>query len=190
MHDSILANVARHIHLTAEEATLFTGLLVPQHIARDGQLLGAGQRALYLTFVVRGCVRTYATDAFDKEHILAFATEGWWCTDSAAFFHRTPATLALQALEATDLLHLSLDHLEQLCQQVPKFERFFRILSQNGFQLLQRRLEAHLKLTAQARFARFHRQSPRLHQRVAQKHIAAYLGVTPEFLSMLRKKKA
>jgi CRP-like cAMP-binding protein len=189
MYPDILANVARHITLTPDEAAFFTALLVPQHVARSGTLLVAGERAQYLTFVVRGCVRTYATDAHGKEHNLAFSTEGWWCTDSAAFFNRTPATLGLQALEATDVLHLSLDHLEQLCQQVPKFERFFRILTQNGYQLLQRRLEAHLKLTAEARFAQFERQYPRLHQRVAQKHIAAYLGVTPEFLSMLRKRK-
>ena len=189
MYPDILTNVARHITLTPDETALFTTLLVPQHVSRYGSLLVAGQRAQYLTFVVRGCVRTYATDAQGKEHILAFATEGWWCTDNAAFFNRTPATLALQALEATDVLHLSLDHLEQICQQVPKFERFFRILTQNGYQRLQRHLEAHLKLTAETRFAQFEHQYPRLHQRVAQKHIAAYLGVTPEFLSMLRRKK-
>lgn len=157
-------------------------------MARHGTLLAAGKPAPYFTFVVRGCVRTYATDAQAKEHILAFATDGWWCTDNAAFFNRAPATLTLQALEATEVLHLTLDHLEQLCQRVPKFERFFRLLAQNGYQLLQRRLEAHLKLTAEVRFTNFQRQHPRLNQRVAQKHIAAYLGVTPEFLSMLRKK--
>ncbi len=188
MYSDILANVARHITLTPDEATIFTALLTPQQVARHGTLLVAGEPAPYLTFVVRGCVRTYATDAQGKEHILAFATDGWWCTDNTAFFNRVPATLTLQALEATEVLHLTLAHLEQLCQQVPKFERFFRVLSQNGYQLLQRRLEAHLKLTAEVRFTNFQRQHPRLNQRVAQKHIAAYLGVTPEFLSLLRKK--
>ncbi|MDF7814205.1 Crp/Fnr family transcriptional regulator [Hymenobacter sp. YC55] len=190
MYPDILANVARHITLTPDEEAYFTALLVPQHVPRYGFVLQAGQRAPYLTFVVQGCVRTYATDARGKEHILAFATEGWWCMDSTAFFHGTPATLSLQALEPTQVLHLSLEHMEALCQQVPKFERFFRILSQNGFQHLQRRIEALLKLTAEVRFARFQHQHPRLHQRVAQKHIAAYLGVTPEFLSMLRKKNS
>lgn len=188
MYAAILANVARHITLTPEEATVFTALLTSQRVARHGTLLAAGEPAPYFTFVVRGCVRTYATDAQGKEHILAFATDGWWCTDNAAFFNRVPATLTLQALEATEVLHLTLDYLEQLCQRVPKFERFFRLLAQNGYQLLQRRLEAHLKLTAEVRFTNFQRQHPRLNQRVAQKHIAAYLGVTPEFLSLLRKK--
>jgi CRP-like cAMP-binding protein len=91
-------------------------------------------------------------------------------------------------LEATSLLSLSLLDLENLCTQVPNFERFFRLLTQKGYQLLERRLVTMLRLTAEAQFIHFHRQYPRLLHRMAQKHIAAYLGITPEFLSMLRRK--
>ena len=87
------------------------------------------------------------------------------------------------------MLLLRLDSLEQLCAQVPKFERFFRLLFQNGFLLAQRRLEARATYTAAVRYARFCRQYPQLHQRVALKHIASFLGITPEFLSMLRTKQ-
>lgn len=184
----ILANVARDITLTPEEAARFTHLLGTQEVANGDHLLVAGERAPCLWFVVSGCVRTYITDAQGREYNLAFSTEGWWCTDSASFFEGGRATLALQALEATSLLSLTLADLEQLCIQVPKFERFFRLLAQKGYQLLERRLVAMLRLTAEARFMRFHRQYPRLLNRVAQKHIASYLGITPEFLSMLRRK--
>jgi CRP-like cAMP-binding protein len=188
MYQPILANVARDITLTPEEATRFTHLLGTQQVASGDHLLVVGERATNLWFVVSGCVRTYTTDAQGREHNLAFSTEGWWCTDSASFFEGGRATLALHALEDTSLLSLSLPDLEYLCIQVPKFERFFRLLSQKGYQLLERRLVAMLRLTAEARFLRFHRQYPRLLHRVAQKHIAAYLGITPEFLSMLRRK--
>lgn len=190
MYPVILANIARHIHLSPAEETLFTNLLVPEHVARQQHLLLAGQPTRWLTFVVQGCVRTYVVDAHAKEHVLAFATEGWWCGDFASVFAHTPSTLLLQALEETDVLHLSLARLEQLCTQVPQFERFFRLLFQNGYLLSQRRLEAHLQFPADVRYAHFCRQYPRLHQRVAKKHIASFLGITPEFLSMLRKKIA
>ena len=188
MYQAILANVARHIRLSPAEETLFTSLLVPEHVARQQHLLLAGQPTRWLTFVVRGCIRTYVMDAQAKEHVLAFATEGWWCGDFASAFAHTPSTLLLQALEDTDVLHLSVDRLEALCEQVPAFERFFRLLFQNGYLLSQRRLKAHLQFPAEVRYARFRRQYPRLHQRVAKKHIASFLGITPEFLSMLRKK--
>ncbi len=190
MYDVILANVARYITLTPGEEVIFTALLGWQHVARSGLVLEGGQRMPQFAFVVRGCVRTYATDAQGREHILAFATEGWWCGN----FQRTgppgASSLAWQALEDTDVLHLRLDHLEQLCEQVPKFERFFRLLFQNGYLLAQRQAEARRKFTAEVRYAHFLRYYPRLHQRVAQKHIASFLGITPEFLSMLRKKRA
>jgi CRP-like cAMP-binding protein len=188
MYSQILANVARHVTLTPEQAASFTHLLRAQQVASGDHLLVAGEHATCLWFVVRGCVRTYLTDAQGREHNLAFSTEGWWCTDSASFFDGGRATLALQALEETNLLSLSLADLEHLCTQVPPLERFFRLLYQKGYQLLERRLVAMLRLTAEARFLRFHRQYPRLLHRVAQKHIAAYLGITPEFLSMLRRK--
>ena len=136
--------------------------------------------------MVRGCVRTYATDAKGKEHVLAFAPEGWCCGNFTGVESGVRAPLALQD---TDVLLLRLDHLEQLCGQAPRFERFFRLLFQNGYLLAQRRLEARAKFSAAVRYARFCRQYPRLHQRVALKHIAFFLGITPEFLSMLRSKQ-
>lgn len=188
MSATILANVARHIQLSPAEERLFLDLLVPEHVARQQHLLLAGQPTRWLTFVVHGCIRTYVVDAQAKEHVLAFATEGWWCGDFASVFSQTPSTLHLQALEETQVLHLSLDRLERLCQQVPAFERFFRLLFQNGYLMSQRRLEAQLQQPAVVRYADFRRQWPRLHRRVAQKHIASFLGMTPEFLSLLRKK--
>jgi CRP-like cAMP-binding protein len=189
MYSAILANVARHITLTAEESAVFTALLVPQHVARAGLVVEAGQWPPQLTFVGRGCVRTYVTDAHGREHSLAFATEGWWCANLPRPGAPALTTLTLQALEESDVLHLRLDQMEHLCEQVPKFERFFRLLFQQGYLLAQRQAETRLKFTAEVRYAHFLRYYPRLHQRVAQKHIASFLGITPEFLSMLSKKR-
>jgi CRP-like cAMP-binding protein len=114
MYQEILANVARDITLTTDEAARFTRLLGTQLVASGHHLLVVGEHATSLWFVVSGCVRTYTTDAQGREHNLAFSTEGW-CTDSASFFEGGRATLALQALELTYLLSLSLPDLEQLC---------------------------------------------------------------------------
>ncbi|NML67987.1 Crp/Fnr family transcriptional regulator [Hymenobacter sp. RP-2-7] len=186
MYTAILANVARYVALTAAEQQAFTNQLQPQHVARHGLLQPAGPPVRYLAFVVRGCVRTYTTDARGREHVLAFAPEGWWSSNFTSALSAPRAYLSLQALEDTEVLLLRLDQLEELCLQVPKFERFFRLLFQNGYLLAQRRLTARAHLSAEARYARFCRHYPQLHQRVALKHIASFLGITPEFLSTLR----
>jgi len=190
MYATILANLARDVTLTAAEEALFTALLVPQQVARFDYLVRAHEPTRYLSFVNHGCVRTYLTDAQGRESVLAFATEGWWCGDFASALAQRPAALSLQALEDTEVWHLPVAQLEALYAQVPAFERFFRLLFQRGFFQQQQRLQEQLQVPAFERYVRFRRQFPRLSQRVAQKHIASYLGITPEFLSMLRKKQA
>lgn len=186
MYPALLANVAQYISLTPAEQAYFTSLLVPLQVARFGYLLQAGEPTRSLLFVTRGCVRTYATDAHGHETVLGFAWEGWWAGDAASAVAARPATLTIQALETTQVLLLSVERLEQLCAHVPACERFFRLLFQNAFLLEQRQRLALLQWPAAERYARFCRQYPRLRQRVAQKYIASYLGMTPEFLSALR----
>jgi CRP-like cAMP-binding protein len=189
MYAALLANVTRYLTLTPAEQAYVTSLFVAAHIPRFGYVLQAGQPTRSLTFVTRGCLRTYSTDGQGKETVLSFAWEGWWGGDVASALTGSPATLTLQALEATEVLHLSLERLEQLCTQIPAFERFFRLLFQNAFLLEQRQRLALLHWPAAERYARFCRQHPRLRHRVAQKYIASYLGITPEFLSALRTRQ-
>jgi CRP-like cAMP-binding protein len=104
-----------------------------------------------------------------------------------SFFKEKPAINTIQALEDSEVSYFSLTRLEELFKSVPKFERFFRILTQNGFELYQRRITANLSKNAEERYRQFRKQYPGLEQRIAQKQIAAYLGITPTFLSLLRK---
>ncbi|OKS86743.1 Crp/Fnr family transcriptional regulator [Mucilaginibacter polytrichastri] len=97
--------------------------------------------------------------------------------------------VAIQALEDSTLYYVTLADLKRLFDRVPKFERFFRILTQNGFDMFQRRLTFNLSKTAEQRYREFRRHYPRLEQRISQKHIASYLGITAAFLSMMRKEK-
>ena len=77
---------------------------------------------------------------------------------------------------------------EILYEKIPKLERFFRILAENSLVTHQERLMDNLSLTAEDRFEKFCKKYPTLIQQVPQKHIASYIGVTPEFLSKLKAK--
>jgi CRP-like cAMP-binding protein len=138
--------------------------------------------------VVSGCLRSYYTDEHGKEHILQFAPEDWWTGDMQSLLKNTPALLSVDALEDTVVLLIDKPSQDQLFERVPKFERFFRILIQNAFMAQQRRTLSNLSKTAEERYAEFRRLYPSLDGRVPQKHIASYLGMTPEFLSTVRKR--
>jgi CRP-like cAMP-binding protein len=140
-------------------------------------------------FIAKGCLRTYSIDANGFEHIVLFGTEGWWMNDMYSFLTQTPATYYIDALEDTELLQISRADLDLLYERVPKFERFFRIILQNAFIAQQRRIHHSLSDTAEQRYLHFLEKYPQLEQRIPQKQIAAFLGITPEFLSMLRRKR-
>jgi CRP-like cAMP-binding protein len=183
----LLANVGRHIQLTAEEQACFTALLRPRTVRRRQYVVQAGEECRYETFVVQGCLRAYYVDANGFEHNLMFAVEDWWTGDLFSFLTGTPASLNVEALEDSEVLQLDKPALEQLYQQVPKFERYFRLMIQNAFVAQQQRIVAALSASAEERYRAFRSRYPALEQRVPQRHIASYLGVTPEFLSKLRK---
>jgi CRP-like cAMP-binding protein len=189
MHEMILANFALHITLTADEQRKVLTLLQQKTIAKRSFLLQPGEIDRGIYFVKSGCLRMFYADKEGQEHNIGFYPENWWACDIVSFFKERPAINAIQALEDTEVYYLKLPSLETLFESVPKFERFFRILTQNGFELYQRRIIFNLSRSAEERYMQFRKQYPGLEQRIAQKHIASYLGITPVFLSMMRKEK-
>lgn len=188
MNNLILANIALHIDIDATEADYFLSLLEHKTIARKDTLLHTGDACRAINFVTKGCLRMFTAHENGKEHIVMLAPENWWITDLFSFHSNKPATHSIDALEDTEVLQLSAQNLEKLYAEVPKFEKFFRVLFQNGFIMYQNRITTELALPADQKYERFKMLYPGLNQRIAQKYIASFLGITPVFLSMLRKK--
>lgn len=184
----ILDNIALHIDIDKDEANLFLSLLEHKSLKSKESLLQQGNVCRSINFVVKGCLRMYTSDENGKEHIVMFAPENWWCTDLFSFHTSSLSTHSIEALENTVVAQLTHQNLEKLYIKVPKFERFFRVLFQNGFIMYQNRISSELALPADQKYKIFKKLYPSLNKRIAQKHIAAYLGITPVFLSMLRKK--
>lgn len=83
---------------------------------------------------------------------------------------------------------LSRSNFDDLLDKIPKLERFFRILFQKAYIREQLRVLDNISLTTEERYLNFVRKYPDLAEKVTQKQIASYLGVTPEFLSSVKKK--
>jgi CRP-like cAMP-binding protein len=188
--DLILPNVSKHITLDEEEKEFFISLLQERKIKRKEYLLKPGEICRLENFVTQGCLRIYTIDDKGVEHIGMFAIEDWWVSDMYSFLTQTPATYFIDAIEDTTVLQISKENLDKLYERVPKFDRFFRILLQNAFIASQRRINQNLSFTAEERYLNFIKTYPQLEKRLSLKQISAFLGITPEFLSMLRRKLA
>lgn len=186
--DLILQHIGRHIQLDQTECDFFISLLQTKKLKRKELLLKAGDICRTENFIVKGCLRAYTIDDNGFEHVVMFGIEDWWVGDLFSFLTQSPATYFIDALEDTEILQISKANLEKLYERVPKFERFFRLILQNAFIGHQNRINQNLSFTAEQRYIDFQKKYPHLEQRISQKQVAAYLGITPVFLSMIRRK--
>jgi len=155
-----------------------------QFVLQEGDICG------YINFIVRGCLRMYKIDDLGNTHIVQFATENYWINDLGSFHGLKPSELNIDALEDTVVLQIQRDDLITVYTTTPKFDRIFRVLIENSFVMLQQRLLQNISSTAEDRYQSFLEIYPHLVNRLSQVQIAAYLGITPEFLSRLRNRRS
>jgi CRP-like cAMP-binding protein len=185
---SILQNIAKHVSLTSEEETLFLSKTATKFVKAKSILLSSNEIAKHTYFVNSGILRSFNINDNIIEHVLHFACEGWWIGDMYSYISQKPGNLFIEVIEDAEIVSISKEDHQKLYHNIPKLERFFRILAENSLVSHQERLMDNLSLTAEERFEKFCKKYPTLIQKVPQKQIASYIGVTPEFLSKLKKR--
>ena len=184
----ILKNIGKHIQLSPTEEEYFTSLLHEKKVRRRQLYLQEGDICRHTAFVTAGCLRSYTTDKEGIEHVIGFAPMDWWVADMHSYLSQQPAILSIETLDDSEMLQISLEDQQRLYRKVPKFERFFRILTEKSLISHQHRLIDNLSLSAEERYRNFCKKHPSLIESVPQKHIASYIGVTPEFFSKMRNR--
>jgi CRP-like cAMP-binding protein len=185
---NLISAINKVVALTEEEASYFESLLLPMKVRQGEMLEKPGETSKYFINVVSGCLMTYFTDKESVDHVIQFAQAGWWTGDAASLTRKIPSIYSTRALTDSEVLLLPQIAMDQLLEKHLKFEKFFRILFQNSLVTHQNRLIQNLSDTAEERYRAFGKKYPALEQYVPQKYIASYLGITPEFLSKIRRK--
>ena len=179
--------INRHISLTPHEEEVLRANVRLRKYLKNQYVVQQGDVCKYESFVIKGCIKTFYLDEAGSEHIVMFSVENWWTADLGSFITQTPADYNLQCLENCLLAQISYDVIEHLFDEIPKLERFFRIIIQNALVASQKRIIRNLSLSARDKYLAFKEEYPEVEQRVPQYMIAAYLGFTPEFLSKTKK---
>ncbi|HEY0670312.1 MAG TPA: Crp/Fnr family transcriptional regulator [Sphingobacteriaceae bacterium] len=186
----IVNNVTKHISLTPSELDFYTSLFEIRKLKKKEFLFRSGSVCKHEYFVSKGCLRTFTVDKDSVEHTAMFAIEDWFTGDIYSFLTGLPSKNNIMAIEESEVLLLSKKNWEKLLEQVPKFEKLYRIKFQNSFIALEQRMMLSLSDSAEERYLHFIEKYPMFEQRIPQKYIASYLGITPEFLSVIRRKIA
>ena len=187
MFSLLREHIERRVHLTDEEFNICSGYFIPKKFKKYQFLLNEGDVCRYLGFVNSGCLREYTIDKKGNEHIIQFAIADWWVSDLHSFLSGLPANYNIDVLQDSEILLLEKSAREELLDNCPKMERFFRMLLESNYVATNRRVADSLSETAEERYLKFIKTYPKLFEIVPQNQIASYLGITPQSLSRIRK---
>lgn len=188
--EPIIAYFSKLLTLDGEEIEAVKKAFIERRIKRRQFILQEGDICMLNTFIVEGCFRMYFIDENGKEHNIQFAVENWWIGDIGSFHSEEPSKLYIEAIENSVVLQIKKQDQLDLFVNYPKFNHIFRVFTEKALVAFQIRVLQNISSTAEERYLDFVKRHPYFFNRISNVQIASYLGVTPEFLSTIRKKIA
>lgn len=188
MFNELTKSIVAKVDLSEEDLNEIRKFFIPKKVRKRQYVLNAGDVAKHLVFVEKGMLRSFSVDEKGREHVMQFATEGWWIGDIASFLSGDEAIYNIESVEDAELLLLTQRSMNQLTEEIPRMERYFRLLMQDSLVAFQRRLRVVQTHSAEDAYLKLMESRPDVITRAPQQYIALYLGITPETLSRVRKK--
>lgn len=178
------------ISLKQDEWEMISSVCVAKTLDKGEFLLKEGDYWRYTAIVVTGCIRTYRAEHNGKIRILNFIIENGWAGDTHSLQHGTPSTFNIDAIEASEVILINKGDFEDLCKQLPHLSQLMTENLKECLSVSQSRIDLATLSTAEEKYRSFTIYHAELLLRIPQYMIAAYLGITPESLSRIRKKLA
>ncbi|WP_394773784.1 Crp/Fnr family transcriptional regulator [Flavobacterium sp.] len=189
MHKALLQHIEKIVTLESTEIDILKSCLNVSAIKKKELVLQEGQICNTLYFITKGCLRQYIINSKGSEQTLQFGIENWWITDYLSFHNHIPSHFYIQAVEKSEVIALEKQTLESILIQIPKLERYFRIVAQKSFGAAQMRIKFLFTMSAEERYHHFNDRYPEFVQRVPQYMLASYLDFSAEFMSKIRAGK-
>lgn len=186
---NLIQHIKNRIELSTQEEELFLSKFSFKKVPSRQSLLREGEVCKYFSYVHKGCLRVYSIDNNGFERNVFFTIEDWWTVDLKSFVEQSPARFHIETIEECQLFQISKNDFDHLLNEIPNLEKWFRILLQNALIASENRINYKSSLNAEERYLKFVDKYPFLETRISQKHIASYLGISPEFLSKLKAER-
>ena len=179
--------INKYVSLSKAEENILLSRVSHRKYLKGQYVVQQGDVCKNSGFVISGCTRTFYVNEEGEEHIVMFSIENWWASEIGSFVTQTPSDYNVQCVENTELIQLSYNDQEELFKEIPKLERFFRLILERAFVASQKRIVKSFSLSAKEQYLQFRVQYPEIEHRIPQYMVASYLGITKEFLSKIKK---
>jgi len=187
MKEAALENFfGQYVKLTQKTLKALAEKSVHKTIPKGKILLRDGQTCNKIYFVIKGCLRLYYISN-DIETTVWFSFENNSAIELSSFLSGMSSEYYLEAIEDSEILTLHKIELTDLYRNHPSLERTFRIFWENVIPILLKRFTALQKDSAETRYLDLLKKHPEFLQRIPQKYLASYIGITPTSLSRIRR---
>ena len=167
---------------------LFT-IAKERKVSKGSTLIREGQSVKKTFFVTDGCLRSYSIDKNGKEHTLQFAIKNWWISDYMTLYTNNTSVVSIESVTQSKVLIIEKKSIEKLHKMYPEFETLQRKNFEKRIAALQYRILSLLTLSAEKKYNQFIKDYAEFEKIIPNYQIASYLGITPQSLSRIRKKR-
>jgi len=189
MFEVFRAYVLRQVTISETDFALIESFAHAKKLRKRQYLLQEGDICRNNYFITKGLLRSYSVDNNGDEHIIRFAMENWWISDRESMLTQQPSRFNIDAIEDSEVLLFDNGSTEMLMEKVPAFGKMIRDMLNKSLIASHNRILETISTTAEEKYANFMQRYPEFALRVPQAMIASYLGITPETLSRLRKRR-
>lgn len=187
MIETFIADLSRRLPLQSAEESYIRQQLPIRNYARGEMLLQEGQVSNAFFYNLQGLVRIFYPKDFE-EKTAYFYEEHTFISAYESFVHQVPSRASFQALEETQVVVISTEKAREMLQQFPRFEALARIMMEEELIIYQDIIASFVSRSPEERYIHLLSTQPRIFQRVAQHHIASFIGVKPESLSRIKRR--
>ncbi len=186
--NNLINHIKTYVSLSEEESSEIVRFFDCHTYNKKETLLPAEKRCSTLFFVLKGCLQLYFIDNLGNPKTLQFAIEHWWLTDFLAFQNQKPSNFYIETVENSTVLSISFSKYQELLHTFPKMEKYFRTIYELAYGATLMRLKYINSFSKEDMFFKFRERYPEFVQRVPQYLVASFLGLTPEYLSEIKRK--
>ena len=185
---TITDTIDQVVNLTKDEKLSVEKYFTVKSLPKGELWIEEGQYCNHIAFINKGILRIFYDDQDGNEISCFFMPENNFISSYTSFLTLTPTKENIEAVDDVELLVINRENLEKLSKEVPKVEIWRRVIAENLFILLERRISMLQSKTAQERYENLIKENGDILLKVPLQYTASFLGVTPQHLSRLRKK--
>ena len=155
-------------------------------VKKNEYVLSEGEVCRSMSFINSGIFRVFSM-VKGKEITTNFFFEGSYLSDYMSFIKQQPSGEYIQALADSEIVTTSYQGIQEIYERYPNWQKFGRLVAEKVFTSMYKRQQDFLFYSPTERYLKLMEKRPKVLLHIPQVYIASYLGITPEYLSRIRR---